>query len=62
MKHLTYRQLLVSIQYMPQERLDDTAIVFAKDSDEYIGVNNLHSVHEEQDVLDSGHIVMEVSL
>lgn len=47
---------------MPQERLDDTAIVFAKDSDEYIGVNNLHSVHEEQDVLDSGHIVMEVSL
>lgn len=56
---LTWRKVAELISRMPPDRQDDTATVYLRASDEYLGVESLHE-GEDDGVLDVGHFIMVI--
>lgn len=54
----TYRQLLKRLNELPDERLDDNISVYSAREEEYIPVTSIYIT--ETDVLDKGHLVLEI--
>lgn len=60
---LTYRQLLKNLSSMSDERLDDHALIYRSDFDEFYEVKAVHVAidddhNEAAGVLDDGHFYM----
>jgi len=58
---MTYKQLLEILQACPAEVLEQTATVYLGQTDEYIAATELSFTHEDNDVLDEGHLILEVN-
>ena len=58
---MTYKQLLEALQACPAEVLEQTATIYLGQTDEYIAATELSFTEEENDVLDEGHLILEVS-
>ena len=57
---MTYKQLLEILQACPEEVLEQTATVYICQTDEYLAVVSHDITLETNDVLDKGHLVIEV--
>lgn len=58
---MTYKQLLNSLRYMSEARLNDHVTVYDHGTGEYMGVDRLLIAGQEQDVLDEGHIYLTMN-
>jgi hypothetical protein len=59
---MTYRNLLKVLLDLPKENLDDTATVYAKNEDEFFPIEEAKFADEKQDILDVGHMFLEINL
>ena len=57
---MTYKQLLEILQASPTEVLKQTATVYLSQTDEYLAIES-HNITLETDVLDDGHLILEVN-
>lgn len=55
---MKYRTLLNMLWKMTEEELDQDAVVYSQDNDEYYPVTSAMFVGDEQDVLDPDHFVI----
>jgi len=58
---MTYKQLLDILKAVPAEVLEQTATVYLGQTDEYIAATELSFSKEDNDVLDEGHLIIEVN-
>ena len=58
---MTYKQLLEILQACPAEVLEQTATVYLSETDEYLAVVSHDITLETNDVLDDGHLILEVN-
>lgn len=58
---MTYRQLLMKMQSMPDDRLDDDVTVFDGNEGEFLPVNGTEIADDECDVLDEGHLYLTIN-
>ena len=58
---MTFRQLRKQLQDMDDDRLDDTATIHDRTTDEYFPVETFKKTGEDCDVLDEGHGVIVFS-
>lgn len=58
---MTYKQLLEILQACPEEVLEQTATVYIGQTDEYVAVVSHDITLETNDVLDDGHLILEVN-
>ena len=49
------------LQACPNEVLEQTATVYLGQTDEYIAATGLSFTNEDNDVLDEGHLILEVN-
>jgi len=55
---MTYKELLETLQKLPEERLLDTVTVYEPYDDEYVAV--IDTFDAISDVLDEGHLVLNL--
>jgi len=59
---MTYRELIETLQSLPQERLEDDVSIYVSDFDEYYPLGQLSVAHDFSDILDPGHIYLETAV
>lgn len=57
---MTYAELLVRLSSLDIEQLKQTVTVHVNEVDEYYGVDILTTSDDSNDVLDPGHLVLEI--
>lgn len=55
---LTWRDLKNLLESQPDERLDDTAIVYSQSDNEFYPIEGSDISNAENDVLDPGHLIL----
>lgn len=58
---MTYKQLLEILQNYSEEVLEQTATVHLAQTDEYLAIVSHNNTDEDNDVLDEGHLILEVN-
>lgn len=52
---MTYKELLQNLSKIPEDRLNDNALVFIQWDNEYLPISAIWKAGEENDVLNEGH-------
>ena len=52
---MTYKELLQNLSRIPEDRLNDNALVFIQWDNEYLPISEIWESGEENDVLNKGH-------
>lgn len=56
---MTWRQMKELLNDIPEERLNDTAIIYLTNSDEFLPIPAILNMVKETDVLDKGAVYLE---
>ena len=57
---MTYKELLKNLSRIPEDRLNDNALVFIQWDNEYLPISAIWESGEENDVLDEGHTYLVI--
>ena len=58
---MTYKQLLDTLSALPEDMLEQTATVYLGATDEYLAIVSHDTTLESNDVLDGGHLILEIN-
>ena len=59
-KIMTYRQLRDKLSSLSDDILEQTATVYLTATDEYLAISSHNITEEDNDVLDEGHLILEI--
>lgn len=57
---MTYKELLENLSRIPEDRLNDNALVFIQWDNEYLPISAIWESGKENDVLDEGHTYLVI--